>query len=418
MTRDEAEQFVKKFEKQEQPGPAGPGREIKAKPGEEKVFDPNRKAPEFNTIGHRQQPQQPAGDARSRRTPSAACPKGAEVVAAARASPPVRGVPARASPSSKVAAGPDAAGRPLSRRAALDPRAGAAYLPGAADGLDARPSTASSRRSDPVGRPADSHAPTARPAPPLPDRVRPPGPARTTSPTSWSSAAASPASARRSACPSRSGSWSSPRTRSARATAPTPRAGSPGVLDPEDHFEDHIADTLAAGKGLCDPEVVELVVREAPRRIGELIEWGTIFDQVNGQVALTREGGHSHPRIVHALGDATGREVMRAVIQKARDRPERPDLAEQLHDRPADPRGPMPRGPGLGPSPRALADLGPGDRPRHRGRRAALPRDDQPADRHRPTATPSPTGRGPSFATWSSCSSTRPCSTSPARPAT
>jgi L-aspartate oxidase len=98
------------------------------------------------------------------------------------------------------------------------------------------------------------------------------------------------------------------------------QGGIAGVLDPGDHFEDHIADTLAAGKGLCDPKVVELVVREAPRRIGELIEWGTIFDQVNGHVALTREGGHSHPRIVHALGDATGREVMRAVIEKTQAR--------------------------------------------------------------------------------------------------
>ena len=96
------------------------------------------------------------------------------------------------------------------------------------------------------------------------------------------------------------------------------QGGIAGVLDPEDHFEDHIADTLAAGKGLCDSEVVAVVVREAPRRISELIEWGTHFDEVNGQVALTREGGHSHARIVHALGDATGREVMRAVIHEAR----------------------------------------------------------------------------------------------------
>jgi hypothetical protein len=49
MTRDEAEQFVKKFENRKQPGPATPGQEIKVKPGEEKVFDPNRKAPEFTT---------------------------------------------------------------------------------------------------------------------------------------------------------------------------------------------------------------------------------------------------------------------------------------------------------------------------------------------------------------------------------
>ena len=95
------------------------------------------------------------------------------------------------------------------------------------------------------------------------------------------------------------------------------QGGIAGVLDPEDHFEDHIADTLAAGKGLCDPDVVAHIVHEAPKRIAELIEWGTQFDEVNGHVALTREGGHSRARIVHALGDATGREVMRAVIQQA-----------------------------------------------------------------------------------------------------
>ena len=91
MTKDEAEQFVKKFEKPEQPEPVGPGREIKAKPGEEKVFDPNRKAPEFNTSATSATRTTGRG-ARSRRTPSAACPR-AEVVAAARASPAVRGVP-------------------------------------------------------------------------------------------------------------------------------------------------------------------------------------------------------------------------------------------------------------------------------------------------------------------------------------
>src|SRR5262249_13936647 len=99
------------------------------------------------------------------------------------------------------------------------------------------------------------------------------------------------------------------------------QGGIAGVLDPEDHFEDHIADTHAAGKGLCDPDVVATVVREAPVRIGELIQWGTHFDEVDGAVALTREGGHSHPRIVHALGDATGRELMRALIERVRGRP-------------------------------------------------------------------------------------------------
>lgn len=99
------------------------------------------------------------------------------------------------------------------------------------------------------------------------------------------------------------------------------QGGIAGVLDPEDAFADHIADTLAAGKGLCDEEVVGSVVHEAPHRIAELIEWGTRFDQENGEVALGREGGHSHARIVHALGDATGREVMRAVVEKASAQP-------------------------------------------------------------------------------------------------
>ena len=92
-------------------------------------------------------------------------------------------------------------------------------------------------------------------------------------------------------------------------------------MDPEDTFDNHIDDTLTAGGKLCDREVVEMVVREAPERIRELIEWGTAFDKVEGQIALGREGGHSHHRIVHALGDATGKEVMRAVIDHVYEQP-------------------------------------------------------------------------------------------------
>jgi L-aspartate oxidase len=95
------------------------------------------------------------------------------------------------------------------------------------------------------------------------------------------------------------------------------QGGIASVIDPEDRFEDHIADTLAAGCGLCDRAVVDMVVREAPARINELIEWGTLFDKESGALALGREGGHSHHRIVHALGDSTGKEVMRAVIDRA-----------------------------------------------------------------------------------------------------
>ncbi len=95
------------------------------------------------------------------------------------------------------------------------------------------------------------------------------------------------------------------------------QGGIAGVLDPEDRFENHVEDTLRAGAGLCDRAVVEAVVREAPEQLAELVRWGTRFDAEKGRLALTLEGGHSHRRIVHALGDATGREVMRAVIERA-----------------------------------------------------------------------------------------------------
>jgi L-aspartate oxidase len=99
------------------------------------------------------------------------------------------------------------------------------------------------------------------------------------------------------------------------------QGGIAGVLSPEDRFENHVEDTLTAGAGLCDRDVVEMVVREAPRQINDLVRFGTHFDLEDGQLALTREGGHSHRRIVHALGDATGHEVMRAIIDTARKAP-------------------------------------------------------------------------------------------------
>lgn len=99
------------------------------------------------------------------------------------------------------------------------------------------------------------------------------------------------------------------------------QGGIAGVLDPDDCFDDHVRDTLVAGANLCDPDVVGRVVQEGPRRIEELIRWGTRFDKSEGELALGREGGHSHERIVHAMGDATGREVMRAVIDRSREAP-------------------------------------------------------------------------------------------------
>src|SRR5271169_4265719 len=96
------------------------------------------------------------------------------------------------------------------------------------------------------------------------------------------------------------------------------QGGIAGVLSPEDRFENHIEDTLTAGGGLCHRDVVEMVVREAPEQISDLVKLGTHFDEEDGHLALTREGGHSHRRIVHALGDATGHEVMRAIIARSR----------------------------------------------------------------------------------------------------
>ena len=99
------------------------------------------------------------------------------------------------------------------------------------------------------------------------------------------------------------------------------QGGIASVWDPEDRFDNHVQDTLVAGGDLCDPKVVDLVVREAPDRVAELIKWGTRFDQHQGQLVLGREGGHSHQRIIHALGDATGKEIMRAMIAHTRERP-------------------------------------------------------------------------------------------------
>ena len=99
------------------------------------------------------------------------------------------------------------------------------------------------------------------------------------------------------------------------------QGGIAGVFDPVDQFALHAADTIVAGKGMCHPSIVEAVVREAPERIRELIEMGAVFDQEEGSIALTQEGGHSHRRVVHALGDATGKEIMRALIAKAQSVP-------------------------------------------------------------------------------------------------
>ncbi len=81
----------------------------------------------------------------------------------------------------------------------------------------------------------------------------------------------------------------------------------------------HLADTLGAGAGLCDLEAVRVLVDEGPARVNELIALGAMFDRDDaGEYLLAREGGHSHPRILHAGGAATGVEVERALVEAVR----------------------------------------------------------------------------------------------------
>jgi len=87
----------------------------------------------------------------------------------------------------------------------------------------------------------------------------------------------------------------------------------------EDSTDLHLADTLAAGAGLCDVDAVRVLVDEGPARVNELIAMGAAFDrEATGDLSLSREGGHSRPRVVHAGGAATGAEVERALVDATR----------------------------------------------------------------------------------------------------
>jgi L-aspartate oxidase len=95
------------------------------------------------------------------------------------------------------------------------------------------------------------------------------------------------------------------------------QGGIAGVMDQErDSFEKHIEDTLIAGDGLCDPKIVEIVVKEGVDRIREIIQWGARFDkESDGDYKLGKEGGHSEFRILHHK-DVTGKEMERALVEK------------------------------------------------------------------------------------------------------
>ncbi len=84
-----------------------------------------------------------------------------------------------------------------------------------------------------------------------------------------------------------------------------------------DSYEKHVADTLDAGDGLCDPEIVGIVVKEGPQRVRDLINWGARFDKAPSEkYDLGREGGHSEHRILH-YKDLTGWEIQRALLEKS-----------------------------------------------------------------------------------------------------
>src|SRR5262245_27554729 len=107
-------------------------------------------------------------------------------------------------------------------------------------------------------------------------------------------------------------------------TKADPAAGSTGyaqggiasAMGPDDEGSRHAEDTIRAGAGLCDTAAVDVLVREGPRCVAELIEWGARFDRhPDGSLDLAREGAHSVRRVLHAR-DATGREIARVLAER------------------------------------------------------------------------------------------------------
>lgn len=96
------------------------------------------------------------------------------------------------------------------------------------------------------------------------------------------------------------------------------QGGIAAVISDDDSPEYHLQDTLMAGAGLCSREAVDVLVHEGPSGVKDLIRFGTEFDIEDGELALTREGAHSQRRILHAHGDATGAEIVRALSEKVK----------------------------------------------------------------------------------------------------
>jgi L-aspartate oxidase len=111
-------------------------------------------------------------------------------------------------------------------------------------------------------------------------------------------------------------------TKKERAASSTNYAqgGIAAVMSPDDETALHVRDTLVAGAGLCHTDAVLTLVQEGPARVRDLIEWGVNFTRSANEFSLGREGGHSTRRILHA-GDATGKEIERALLQSVADHP-------------------------------------------------------------------------------------------------
>jgi L-aspartate oxidase len=99
------------------------------------------------------------------------------------------------------------------------------------------------------------------------------------------------------------------------------QGGIAAVISDEDSPEYHMQDTLIAGAGLCSHDAVDVLVHEGPDGVKDLIRMGTQFDLENGEFALTKEGAHSQRRILHARGDATGAEIVRALSERTKQDP-------------------------------------------------------------------------------------------------
>lgn len=100
------------------------------------------------------------------------------------------------------------------------------------------------------------------------------------------------------------------------------QGGIAAAVAEDDHPDLHAEDTLKAGAGLCDVEIVRLVTRAGPQAIARLASWGVAFDRTpEGHWRLGLEGGHSRRRIVHAHGDSTGRAILEALTARARETP-------------------------------------------------------------------------------------------------